>query len=356
MIALRLLIASLTVVSSFAPPRRQTARYAVEEPALCDDKESGAVVQRRPVLAGLAAAAALESSPTAAAGQRTYLVTGASSGIGFAAAGELARRGHRVALACRSIESAAATARRLPEGASVWTPQKAGCALDDLGAVGAFADEVSKIGRLDGALLIAGVDGAPRAAPDDDPHFRINYLSHALLARRLLPLLRTSRGRVVTVSSEALLDSDLSLKNLDENLVKQRGASPHTCYANSKACCVLLADALKAREPALSVAACALPGRCATQIVRYELPQRAAQRLTMTDDQLAKQAKQLGLRTAARGSALPVWIADAPEALSSETLWLDPGVPARLDMPWRSAAAASKLWDLTSTLLASYKV
>ena len=310
------------------------------------------VAPRRQVLAGLAAAAALESGAAAAAEQKTYLVTGASSGIGFAAASELARRGHRVALACRTVESAAATAARLP-GAALWTPQKAGCALDDLGAVAAFADEVSTLGRLDGALLVAGVDGAPRAADGADPHFRINYLSHALLARRMLPQLRKSRGRVVTVASEALLDSDLSLGKLDgETLVNQRGAAPHVAYANSKACCVLLADALKAREPALAVAACALPGRCATQIVRYELPQRAAQRRTMTDDQIARQAKQLGLRTAAQGAALPVWLADAPEARTADTLWLDPGVPARLAVPWRSPEAASKLWDVTSGLLA----
>ena len=310
------------------------------------------VAPRRQVLAGLAAAAALESSAAAAAEQKTYLVTGASSGIGFAAASELARRGHRVALACRTVESAAATAARLP-GAALWTPQKAGCALDDLGAVAAFADEVSTLGRLDGALLVAGVDGAPRPADGADPHFRINYLSHALLARRMLPQLRKSRGRVVTVASEALLDSDLSLGKLDgETLVNQRGAAPHVAYANSKACCVLLADALKAREPALAVAACALPGRCATQIVRYELPQRAAQRRTMTDDQVARQAKQLGLRTAAQGAALPVWLADADEARTADTLWLDPGVPARLAVPWRSPEAASKLWDVTSGLLA----
>ena len=293
---------------------------------------TAAVAPRRQVLAGLAAAAALESGASAAAEQKTYLITGASSGIGFAAASELARRGHRVALACRTVESAAATAARLP-GAALWTPQKAGCALDDLGAVAAFADEVSTLGRLDGALLIAGVDGAPRPADGADPHFRINYLSHALLARRMLPQLRKSRGRVVTVASEALLDSDLSLGKLDEaTLVTQRGAAPHVAYANSKACCVLLADALKAREPALAVAACALPGRCATQIVRYELPQRAAQRRTMTDDQVARQAKQLGLRTAAQGAALPVWLADDEGARTADTLWLDPGVPARLDL------------------------
>ena len=51
---------------------------------------TAAVAPRRQVLAGLAAAAALESSGAAAAEQKTYLVTGASSGIGFAAASELA--------------------------------------------------------------------------------------------------------------------------------------------------------------------------------------------------------------------------------------------------------------------------
>ena len=72
----------------------------------------------------------------------------------------------------------------------------------------------------------------------------------------------------------------------------------------------------------------------------------------MTDDQVARQAKQLGLRTAAQGAALPVWLADAPAAETADTLWLDPGVPARLAVPWRSPEAASRLWDVTSGLLA----
>eukprot|EP00964_Phaeocystis_antarctica_P097000 scaffold63203_cov64-Phaeocystis_antarctica.AAC.1 len=39
------------------------------------------------------------------------------------------------------------------------------------------------------------------------------------------------------------------------------------------------------------------PGPTASMLLRNALPQRAAQRLTMSSEQLARQARQLGLRT-----------------------------------------------------------
>ena len=276
--------------------------------------------------------------------RKTFVVTGASSGIGFAAAGELVARGHRVVVACRTRASAAATAEKL--GAEA--PAR-GCELADLTSVAAFADDVvATADRVDGLLCIAGVDGAPRAGAEE-PHFASNYLGHALLARTLLPKLRASRGRFVTVASTALLDADLAKRPVES--LRDAKCDPHVAYANSKACCVLLADETRRRAPELAVAACALPGRVATQIVRYELPQRAAQRAAMTPEQLARQARQLGLRTPAEGAALPVWLADDDAARGGETLWLDPGVPARLDAAWRDGATARALYDATSAIL-----
>ena len=123
------------------------------------------VAPRRHVLAGLAAAAALESGGAAAAEQKTYLITGASSGIGFAAASELARRGHRVALAGRTVESAAATAARFP-GAALWTPQRP-AAPSTTSAPSPPSRTRSDVGPPGRALLAAGVDGAhaPPTAP-----------------------------------------------------------------------------------------------------------------------------------------------------------------------------------------------
>ena len=65
-------------------------------------------------------------------------------------------------------------------------------------------------------------------------------------------------------------------------------------YCLSKASNILFADALAARE---APAICSLsidPGPTVTQIVRYEMPQRAKQRLGMTPSQMARQAKQRG--------------------------------------------------------------
>lgn len=361
------------------------------------------VIPRRQLLdvaALLVGAGSVPQSSSAAADEqpsqspKTFVITGASSGIGFATASELVRRGHRVCLACKSEESAAETARRLssfaPSSSSIadaaiavaWTPPgaAASCDLRSLEQVAAFADATSKLvpgGAIDGLLLIAGVDGAPavaQAGAELESHFQTNYLGHALLLRRLLPKLRAApSSRVVTVGSSAVLDATLDDRvfETDQAFLSLRrsgqgglGSNPHVEYANSKALCVLLADELRRREPKLAVAACALPGRCATQIVRYELPQRAAQRLTMSDEQVARQARQLGLRTAAEGAALPLWLADSPDAAVASSssspsspappaLWLDPGVPARLEVPWRTEANGRALWDRTDALLDS---
>ena len=72
----------------------------------------------------------------------------------------------------------------------------------------------------------------------------------------------------------------------------------------------------------------------------------------MSEEQLTRQARQLGLRTAAEGAALPIWLAESSEAAAAPTtLWLDPGTPARLDAQWRTENNARLLWDRTSSLL-----
>jgi NAD(P)-dependent dehydrogenase (short-subunit alcohol dehydrogenase family) len=126
---------------------------------------------------------------------RTFVVTGANSGIGLAAARELARAGGRVVLAVRDPargEQAAATidgeteVRRLD--------------LADLASVRAFAEAWD--GDVDVLVNNAGVMATPQGRTQDGFELQLgtNHLGHFALTNLLLPHVT---DRVVNLSSFA---------------------------------------------------------------------------------------------------------------------------------------------------------
>jgi NAD(P)-dependent dehydrogenase (short-subunit alcohol dehydrogenase family) len=140
---------------------------------------------------------------------RTFVVTGANSGIGLVAARELARAGGRVVLAVRDSargEQAAATiegetdVRRLD--------------LADLASVRAFADEWD--GSLDVLINNAGVMATPERRTKDGFELQIgtNHLGHFALTNLLLPHVT---DRVVTISSGAHRSGSIRLDDLNWN-------------------------------------------------------------------------------------------------------------------------------------------
>jgi protochlorophyllide reductase len=140
---------------------------------------------------------------------RHILITGASSGIGLAAAGQLARAGHRLTLPCRSQARAdqltAMLAQAEPQ-AAVSTPL---CDLADLATVEKLAAALLEEGRpIDTLVLNAGLQysGArePRwSAQGYELTLAVNHLAHQALLQRLLPLLLASpQPRLVVTASE----------------------------------------------------------------------------------------------------------------------------------------------------------
>jgi NAD(P)-dependent dehydrogenase (short-subunit alcohol dehydrogenase family) len=141
---------------------------------------------------------------------KTVVVTGATSGIGLAAAVRLAQAGAAVIGIGRSEERCRAAERRLralhPSG-------KADCLRADLSLlreVHAAADKISGmlagrgIRRLDALLNNAGGFslGRKTTAEGFDQTWALNLLSPFLLTRLMLPLLQAApSARVVTVSS-----------------------------------------------------------------------------------------------------------------------------------------------------------
>lgn len=133
------------------------------------------------------------------------LITGGSSGIGFAAAEQLLARGHRVAIFARNEERLEQARKALGTPDDLFT--YAGDASDWNDVRGVVDATTERFGRLDNAVANAGYathDGLEEGDPEGWRHMILtNVLGPALLVRAALPALRESKGRIVFVGSVA---------------------------------------------------------------------------------------------------------------------------------------------------------
>ncbi|WP_407835821.1 SDR family NAD(P)-dependent oxidoreductase [Streptomyces sp. DSM 116496] len=139
---------------------------------------------------------------------RTVLVTGATSGIGYETARQLAERGAVVLLHGRTAEEAQAAADRLIATAGI-----DGALVRPLAADFARLEEVEDLAhavvrehpRLDVLVNNAAIAAPERhtlTADGNEIAFQVNFLAHYLLTDLLGAALTTDRGgRVVNVSS-----------------------------------------------------------------------------------------------------------------------------------------------------------
>ena len=134
---------------------------------------------------------------------RTVLVTGASSGIGRAAAAALAADGARVGLLARSgpaLDEVAAECRDRA-GRTVVLPAD----VADAAAVGTAVRRLADGVGIDAVVHAAGVVeiGACEDVPADlfEAVVRTNLLGTAVVVRTTLPFLRESRGVLVVLGS-----------------------------------------------------------------------------------------------------------------------------------------------------------
>jgi len=149
----------------------------------------------------------------------TILVTGATDGLGKGVALDLARRGMTVLVHGRDVDRIARTVdeiRRATPEAALRSYRADLASLDEVRALA--AQIIAAEPRLDALVNNAGigtsVPGGGARQESRDGHelrFAVNYLSHDLLTRVLLPLLqRSAPSRVVNVSSvgQAPIDFD----------------------------------------------------------------------------------------------------------------------------------------------------
>ncbi len=145
---------------------------------------------------------------SADAGRRTVVVTGATAGLGYWASEQLAAAGHRVVLAARDPERAAAALASIGSVVPGADVDHVPLDLADLDSVATAADALAE--RLpkgiDALVNNAGVVGSRQQRTTAQGHelqMGTNHLGHFALTARLLPLVERRSGRVVHLGSIA---------------------------------------------------------------------------------------------------------------------------------------------------------
>jgi NAD(P)-dependent dehydrogenase (short-subunit alcohol dehydrogenase family) len=188
---------------------------------------------------------------------RKIIVTGANSGLGASCAGELARAGASVVLACRNVAKGESAAAKMSGDVEVRQLD-----LADLSSVRAFADGVETVDAL---INNAGVMAVPKARTADGFEMQIgtNHLGHFALTGLLLPRIT---DRVVTLSSGVHRTGRIDLADLNW---ERRRYRPWAAYSQSKLADLMFAFELQRRLAAAGSAVrsmAAHPGYAATEL------------------------------------------------------------------------------------------
>jgi len=184
---------------------------------------------------------------------KTYIVTGANSGVGLETTRQLIRQGGRVVMACRRTDAAA-------EAAEGFAGLK-GCYeviqldLADLASVREFVTEfLKKHDRLDGLVCNAGLvtmgSGPQRTKEGLEMTMAVSFFGHFLLTELLLDLLkRSAPSRVVLLSSvmHAGNKNNRPDVQLDDLNFHNRKFNNFAAYSEAKVALVLYAKELAAR-------------------------------------------------------------------------------------------------------------
>jgi NAD(P)-dependent dehydrogenase (short-subunit alcohol dehydrogenase family) len=179
---------------------------------------------------------------------RVAVVTGANSGLGAVVAGQLARHGAEVILACRDTVKGEVAATAILVGLRNGSARVESLDLADLQSVHAFATAFSgRHDRLDLLVNNAGIMAPPRRVTRDgfELQFGTNHLGHFALTGLLLPkLLASSSPTVVTVSSQVHRRGNINL----DDLQGQRSYDRWAAYGQSKLANLMFAFELDRRS------------------------------------------------------------------------------------------------------------
>lgn len=287
---------------------------------------------------------------------KTFLITGANSGLGLESAKALAFHGGTVIMAGRNetkLNDALGEVVRLATGPEPLTLQ---LDLASLASVREAAEAAASLtDRIDVLLNNAGVMAPPLKLTEDGFESQIgtNHLGHYALTGLVLPLLHHSDARVVNVSSVAHRMGDVDPDDLN---YATRSYQAWSAYGQSKLANLLFTSELDRRAKAAGwdlIAAAAHPGFSATNL-QFSGPAIANNPV----GKLATTVMNAVLGQSAEAGAWPqLYAATGPDVVGDD--YFGPsglretrGNPKRVDRrdEAKDAALAARLWEVSAEL------
>lgn len=268
-----------------------------------------------------------------------HVITGASAGIGAAAALELTRQGHEVLVVGRSPVKTVEVHRRLlaaaPPGLDV--PEPVCVDLASMTEVRGLADHIlGTFPVVDTLANNAGIQPTRRQESPDgfELGFAVNHLAPFLLTHLLLDRVRDSGGRVITTSSSTHPKGQLDLSNL----AMRTDWSTMASYSRSKLANILFTRELRRRT---GVAASSFhPGDISTDLNRDARFVR-----------IIKPFERFVFTTPDKGADTLVWLATDPEGANPRADYYVDRKPAPTSAAAQDDELASRLWEMSAKML-----
>ncbi len=282
------------------------------------------------------------------------LVTGATGGLGYETALELARAGADVVLTGRNPAKGASALQRIRAEVAAANVSYENLDLSLLANVARFAEDFGqRHDRLDILVNNAGVMAPPERETTGDGlelQFATNYLSHFVLSAELLPLLMAApASRVVPLASIAARNGRIDFANLQS----ERDYNPMTSYSQTKLACLMFGFELQRRSDANGwgiASITAHPGISRTELVNNGMGEASMAGFFRRNFSFMFQPVPQG--------ALPTLMAATDPAAKAggyygpQGLFEIRGEPGEASPPSQSrdVAVARRLWDVSEEL------
>jgi NAD(P)-dependent dehydrogenase (short-subunit alcohol dehydrogenase family) len=275
--------------------------------------------------------------------QKTCLITGATSGIGKAAALELARLGMQIIFSARDTEKARITRDEIIQLTGNMDIHWYHCDLASFESVKEFSDEVKKNHeRLDILINNAGVWMYNKIITVDgiEYTFQVNHLAPFLLTHLLSDMIPVSgSGRIINVSSGI---QALGYIDINDPEFKNKHFSAIKAYGQSKFANILftreLANRLKSKNITVN---CLAPGWVNTGLFR-------------SSGSVVKLSARLGALTPAMGAETTIYLATSEEVKNISGEYFSKKRVTRSAKKSYDTDLMKKLWELSEIYVKDY--